>query len=586
MKQQIQHLIESSIKKLQSLGKLSKDIKPQVRVERTRAKEYGDFASNIAMALAETTGYKPRELAQLIIDYLPSSKKIGTITIAGPGFINFYLTEETLRDVLADILELKNNYGCSDLGKDKRINIEFVSANPTGPLHVGHGRSAAYGDAVASLLEAMGYQVDREYYVNDLGRQMHILTVSIWLRYLSLFTDLPHFPANGYKGNYILDIAKQLQTDYGDQFKCPLEKIFAKLPKDADQSGNSEVYMDALIARNKALLGERDYSVIFEMGLRTILNDIKQDLSEFGVTFQNWFFESSLIIDKYIQKCIDELRHKGHIYEKDGALWFRATGFGDEKDRVVVRENGQTTYFASDIAYHFNKYQRAYDQIIDIFGSDHHGYAPRIRAFLKAAELDLNEFHVLLVQFAILYRGKQRVQMSTRGGEFVTLRELREEVGNDVARFFYIMRKNDQHLDFDLDLAKEQSINNPVYYIQYAHARICSVMHQLREKKLSWDQLQGLSNLDLLREAEEEKLLRTLHDYKSILQDAAQRYEPHLLAHYLQELADDFHAYYNAHQFLVEKQKLRDARLCLIMAVKQIFVNGLTLLKISVPETM
>lgn len=586
MKQQIQHLIESSIKKLQSIGKLSKDIKPVVRVECTRVKQYGDFASNIAMALAETTGYKPRELAQLIIDYLPSSKQIGTITIAGPGFINFYLTEEAIRSVIVDILESENNYGCLDLGKNKRINIEFVSANPTGPLHIGHGRGAAYGDAVANLLEAMGYQVDREYYVNDVGRQMHILAASVWLRYLSLFTDLPHFPVSGYKGNYVLDIAKQLQADYGDQFKCPLEKIFTKLPKDADQDGDSEIYIDALIVKSKTLLGERDYSIIFEIGLQTILNDIKQDLAEFGVTFQNWFFESSLTTSNDIQKCIDELHQKGHVYKKDGALWFRATNFGDEKDRVVIRENGQTTYFASDIGYHFNKYQRAYDQIIDVFGADHHGYAPRIRAFLQAAELDLNKFHVLLVQFAILYRKKQRVQMSTRGGEFVTLRELREEVGNDVARFFYIMRKNDQHLDFDLDLAKEQSINNPVYYIQYAHARICSVMRQLQEKKLSWNQSQGLDDLNLLHEAEEEKLLRTLQDYSNTLQNATERYEPHLLAHYLQELADDFHAYYNAHQFLVESQKLRDARLCLIMAVKQILVNGLTLLKISVPEVM
>ncbi len=586
MKQQIQHLIESSIKKLQSLGKLSKDIKPIIRVERTRAKQYGNFASNIAMALAETTGYKPRELAQLIIDYLPSSKQIGTITIAGPGFINFYLTDEALRDVIVDILESKNNYGCLDLGKNKRVSIEFVSANPTGPLHIGHGRGAAYGDAVANLLEAMGYQVDREYYVNDVGRQMHVLATSVWLRYLSLFTDLPHFPISGYKGNYVLDIAKRLQTDYGDQFKCPLEKIFTKLPKDADQNGDSEVYMDALIMKSKTLLGERDYSIIFEMGLQTILDDIKQDLSEFGVTFQNWFFESSLITGNDIKKCIEDLRHRGHLYEQDGALWFRATDFGDEKDRVVVRENGQTTYFASDIGYHFNKYQRAYDQIIDVFGADHHGYAPRIRAFLQAAELDLNKFHVLLVQFAILYRKKQRVQMSTRGGEFVTLRELREEVGNDVTRFFYIMRKNDQHLDFDLDLAKEQSVNNPVYYIQYAHARICSVMSQLQDKKLSWNQSQGLNNLNLLHEIEEEKLLRTLQDYNDTLQNAAQRYEPHLLAHYLQELADNFHAYYNAHQFLVESEKLRDARLCLIMAVKQILVNGLNLLKISVPEVM
>ncbi len=586
MKSQLQNLIEAAIKKLQAKNKLPKDITPEIHVEHTRDKQHGDFATNIAFSLAKTTGYKAQELAQLIINHLPSAREIETIEIAGPGFINFYLTENARLSVISNIAAAGENYGQSDFGKGKRINVEFVSANPTGPLHVGHGRGAAFGDTLANLLEVVGFNVDREYYVNDAGRQMHVLVTSIWLRYLSLFEDLPHFPEKGYKGEYVLNIAKQLQTIYGEKFKRPLQDIYAKLSVTEDEGGDAEIYIDALVIRAKDLLGERDYSLIFDAGLQDILADIKQDLSEFGITFQNWFLESSLIENGDIKKSIEQLQKNGHIYKKDGALWFSATRFGDEKDRVVVRENGQTTYFASDIGYHFNKFARGYDRIIDIFGADHHGYAPRIRAFLHAENLDPEKFKVLLVQFAILYRGKEKVQMSTRSGEFVTLRELRNDVGNDAARFFYIMRKNDQHLDFDLELAKSQSADNPVYYIQYAHARICSVMNQLAEKNLSWDKEEGLKYLNLLQEPQEKNLIYRLQRYADILHKAALQYEPHLLAHYLQELANDFHSYYNAHQFLVEKQKLRDARLCLIMAVKQIIANGLTILGVSAPEKM
>ena len=578
MKEQLQNLLKSAIQKLQSNNKLPKDITPKIQVEYTRDKQFGDFSTSITLSLAKATGYKPQELAQLIVDYLPSAKQIETVEIAGPGFINFYLTEEASQAVISDILAAEKNYARTNFGGNKRINVEFVSANPTGPLHVGHGRGAAFGDIVANLLAAVGFNVDREYYVNDAGRQMHVLAVSVWLRYLSLFADLPHFPESGYKGEYVLNIAKQLQAKYGEQFK----RSFAI----NDESGDAEVYMDALVIKAKTLLGERDYSIIFDYGLKNILNDIKQDLAEFGINFQNWFLESNLITSGDIKKSIAQLQKNGHIYKKDGALWFRATQFGDGKDRVVVRENRQTTYFASDIGYHFNKFARGYDQIIDIFGADHHGYAPRIRAFLQAENLDPEKFKVLLVQFAILYRGKQKVPMSTRGGEFVTLRELRQEVGNDAARFFYLMRKNDQHLDFDLELAKAQSTDNPVYYIQYAHARVCSVMKQLTEKGLSWDKQEGLKYLNLLQETQETNLIYRLQRYADILHKAAMQYEPHLLTHYLQELANDFHTYYNAQQFLVEKQKVRDARLCLIMAVKQIIANGLTILGVSAPEQM
>lgn len=586
MKQQLQSLINAAIKKLQADGKLPKGIEPQIQVSRTRDKQHGDFASNIAMLLAKNSGHKPRELAQMIIDNLAVPKQIDNIEIAGPGFINFYITDSAALEAIADILAKKEVYGRTEIGKGKKVNVEFVSANPTGPLHVGHGRGAAYGAVVANLLEAMGFQIDREYYVNDAGRQMHVLAVSIWLRYLSLFNDIPHFPASGYKGGYILDIAKQLQTEHSDLFNQPIENIFADLPQDEAAGGDKETYIDALVVKAKESLGERDYSLIFDAGLKSILEDIKNDLEEFGITFQNWFPESSLITGGDIQNSIVSLKQRGHIYEENGALWFKATVFGDEKDRVVVRENGQTTYFASDIGYHLNKYQRGYDQIIDIFGADHHGYAPRIKAFLRAEGLDAEKFKVLLVQFAVLYRGGQKVQMSTRSGEFATLRELREEVGKDAARFFYIMRKNDQHLDFDLDLAKAQSADNPVYYIQYAHARICSVMRQMEEKNIEWNEKDGLNRLNLLTESHETQLIRQLQRYSETLETAALRYEPHLLTNHLIELANDFHAYYNAHQFLVENAKLRNARLCLISAVKYLIANGLKLLGVSAPEEM
>ena len=586
MKQHLIKSIDHTIRKLQHDGLVPQDIDYNIKIERTRDKQHGDFATNIALLLAKAAKKNACDLAQAIINEFNAPDFIETIEIAGPGFINFYLTPEAAFSVIDDILKKQTTYGHTDIGKYKTVNIEFVSANPTGPLHVGHGRGAAYGASAADLLETMGYKVDREYYVNDAGRQMHVLAASVWLRYLSLFDDLPHFPTNGYKGEYVLDIAKQLQAKHHNELKRPIADVFTKLSKDADEGGDKEIYIDEIIKRTQDLLGERDYSLIYDAGVQSILADIKEDLSEFGVTFQTWFSEASLATNGDIKNSIASLQERDHVYEKDGALWFRATAFGDEKDRVVQRENGLTTYFASDIGYHLNKYKRGYDKIIDVFGADHHGYAPRVRAFLRAEGLDDTKFEVLLVQFAILYRNKEKVQMSTRSGEFVTLRELREEVGNDATRFFYVMRKNDQHLDFDLDLAKAQSSDNPVYYIQYAHARICSVMRQLKDKKLHWDQKQGLENLKLLQDPHEENLIRHLQEYAEMLQNAALRYAPHTVAHYLQELANEFHSYYNAQQFIVDAEKMRNARLCLVMAVKQIVANGLKLLGVSAPETM
>lgn len=587
MKQYLVDLVNQAIKKLQQIGELPAELEPQIQIDPTRDKQFGDYATNIALSLAKSAKQKPRELASKIVAQLPKSDKILKIDIAGPGFINFYLSANAFYSVIPDILTAGKDYGHSQIGNGKRIHMEYVSSNPTGPLHVGHGRGAAYGATVADLLEAIGYQVHREYYVNDAGRQMDIVTVSIWLRYLEKFGEKFPFPAAGYKGDYIINIAKELKIKYRNKFSKPIKEIFADLPKDSEVEGSKEkeIYIDALIQRAKQLLG-KDFNIISELGLKNILEDMHDDLAEFGVTFQNWFHESSLIKDGALQRTLDKLKQTKHLYEKDGALWFRATDFGDEKDRVVIRENGQPTYFATDMAYHFNKFERNFDQLVDIFGSDHHGYAPRVKAFLQAVNFPVNKLIILLVQFAILYRGKEKISMSTRAGTFVTLRELRNEVGNDAARFFYVMRKPDQHLDFDLELAKSQSSDNPVYYIQYAHARICSVFRQMEVKNFRWDKALGLQNLASLTESHEKDLLRCLAQYQDVVITAATQYEPHILAHYLQELANYFHAYYNSQQFLVEDEKLRNARLALIMATKQVLANGLNLLGVSAPKVM
>lgn len=562
---------------------------PKVQVERTRDKAHGDFASNIAMVLAKQLKKNPRELAINIIANLPSSEEISKVEIAGPGFINFHLTEQALQSVVKQILLADGIYGQSSLGTNKSVIIEFVSANPTGPLHVGHGRHAAYGATVANLLEAIGYKVHREYYVNDAGRQMQILAVSIWLRYLELFGEQFSFPSNGYKGDYVTEIAKDLKVAKREQLLKNIDDIFLKLPQDEIENipgGDKELYIDALIAQAKTLLGEESFEEILKFGLKAILKDIREDLEEFGVTYQQWFSEKSLMTSGDVEKGLQRLQAADCLYERDGATWFQATSYGDEKDRVLIRKNGQTTYFASDVGYHFNKYQRGFDIVLDLLGADHHGYSPRIKAFLKAAGEDEQKLQVLLVQFAILYRGKTKVSMSTRSGEFVTLRELRKEVGNDAARFFYVMRKCDQHLDFDLELAKSRSNENPVYYIQYAYARICSVERQLAHQKMTWNQEQGLANSHLLNSSYEKNLLSALSVYPEILEAAALNFEPHLLVHYLQDLATYFHTYYNACKFIDEDEALRNARLCVAMAVKTVLANALTIVGVSTPDVM
>lgn len=586
MKQTLRHLLTQALNALQAKHVLPAEETFNVELDRPRHEGQGDFASNVALALASKASMRPRELAQRIVEHLPASALVRRVEVAGPGFINFFLSESAFQAVVGEILEAGRAFGRSDIGARRSIQVEFVSANPTGPLHVGHGRGAAYGAAVADLLEAIGYKVHREYYVNDAGRQMHILATSVWLRYLELCGEMVTFPASGYAGAYVRDIAAALKHELGASLSRSAADVTKQLPADAAQGGDAEVHVDALINRAQALLGDQQYQLIYQRALTDILADIREDLEQFGVTYDCWFSEHSLTASGAVNRAIQRLRASGHVYEKDKALWFRSTDYGDEKDRVVVRENGQTTYFASDIAYHMDKLERGFERVIDIWGADHHGYVPRVKAALSAMGDDPSRLDVLLVQFAILYRGGERVQMSTRSGEFVTLRELREEVGKDAARFFYVMRKCEQHMDFDLDLAKSQSADNPVYYVQYAHARVCSVFRQLKEKGLQHDRANGNAHLLLLAEPHEQQLLGALGHYPEVVEAAALAHEPHQLCHYLRELANEFHTYYNAHTFLVEASDLRDARLSLIDATRQVIANGLGLLSVSAPERM
>jgi arginyl-tRNA synthetase len=584
MKSLIRDLVARGLEQLVADGVLP--ARPKPVIERTRDPAHGDFATNAAMVNCKAAGMTPRELAERLVAVLPPDPAVAAVAIAGPGFINFRLGETAYRAVVPAILADGARYGRSDVGAGRRVQVEFVSANPTGPLHVGHGRGAAYGAVVADLLEAVGFAVHREYYVNDAGRQMDILATSVWLRYLELCGEELVFPANGYRGDYVWDIAAALHREHGDTYRHATEEVFAVVPADEPAGGDKEAHIDGLIERARQLLGDNRYRYVFELGLNTILDDIRDDLANFGVTYQEWYSERSLTESGLVNQAIERLRHGGYLYEQDGALWFRSTGFGDEKDRVVVRDNGQTTYFASDIAYHMDKLDRGFERVIDIWGADHHGYVPRVKAALEAMGGDAARLDVLLVQFAVLYRGGEKVQMSTRSGDFVTLRQLRKEVGRDAARFFYVMRRCEQHLDFDLDLAKSESSDNPVYYVQYAHARVCAVLRQAADKGLHVDPTPGDANLERLVEAHESQLLRTLARYPEVVEAAALNEEPHQLTHYLRELANDFHTYYNAHPFLVDEDALRDARIKLILAVRQVLRNGLELIGVSAPERM
>ncbi|MDR3055445.1 MAG: arginine--tRNA ligase [Zoogloeaceae bacterium] len=561
-----------------------------ILLERPRDAGHGDFASNLAMQLARLLKKNPRELAARLLAELPVSPLVAKAEIAGAGFINFTLDATAKTEVVRRVLAEGAAYGRASVGGGQKVLLEYVSANPTGPLHVGHGRGAAYGASLASLLAFAGWDVTREYYVNDAGRQMDILAVSTWLRYLerSGVTGIA-FPPNGYQGEYVRVMAEQLRAVRGDRYLREAKDVLADTPglpdsalADDEAKEQREKHLDALIASGKRLLGE-DWMAVHQHVLSEQLADGRGDLEEFGVQFDVWFSEKSLFDTGLVARCVERLEKAGHLYVQDGAKWFKSTAFGDEKDRVVQRENGIYTYFASDIAYHLNKYERGFDRLINIWGADHHGYIPRVKGALTALGLDADKLDVSLVQFAVLYREGQKVSMSTRSGEYVTLRQLRSDVGNDACRFFYVLRKADQHLDFDLDLAKRQSSENPVYYIQYAHARIASVLKK-------WDgdaSLLAQVETDALTGERELALAAKLAEFPEVIEAAAREFAPHQVAFYLKDLAAAFHAWYNAERMLdVDDESLKLARLALAGAVRQVILNGMKLLGVSCPESM
>ena len=585
MKARLEELLSEALAALKASGTVPADASPAIVVGRTRDASHGDFASNLAMQLAKAAGRPPREIAEALVAALPPDASVREVRIAGPGFINFFEADDAAGRTIAQVLERGADYGRSETGAGRRVQVEFVSANPTGPLHVGHGRGAALGASIANLLDFCGFDVQREYYVNDAGRQMDILAASVWLRYLELVGETVRFPANGYRGDYVREIARALREDVGDGLRRDARSVLDGLfPDEGEEGGDKERHIDELVARLRELLGENGYRTVFELGLEAILADIRADLGEFGVVYDEWFSERSLVDD--IDGVVARLEAGGHLYEKDGVRWFRSSDFGDDKDRAIVRANGQTTYFASDIAYVANKLERGFDRVLYVFGADHHGYVARLQAACAALGHDPERLEFLLIQFAILYRGGERVPMSTRSGSFVTIRELREEVGRDAARFFYVMRKHSQHLDFDLDLAKSSSNDNPVYYVQYAHARICSVERQLGQRGLAFDREAGLAALGRLEEPAEEALATLLATWPELVERAALAREPHQITGYLRDLAHGLHSYYNAHKVLVDDTALRNARLCLLFAVRQTLANGLGLIGVSTPEVM
>ncbi|MCP4334450.1 MAG: arginine--tRNA ligase [Gammaproteobacteria bacterium] len=583
MKQIINDLIAQALQGLQQDSKLAPDLNINIQVTPAKDPGQGDFASNIALTLAKQAGMVPRVLAEAIVARLPAQDSIESVEVAGPGFINFFVSSATSHAVVQRILEQGDSYGASEQGQGQKVQVEFVSANPTGPLHVGHGRGAAYGATLANLLEFVGFEVQKEYYVNDAGRQMHILGTSVWLRYLELCGETVAFPSNGYQGDYVWDFAATLHRENGDSFRRSSEQVFAGVSADAPE-GDKESHIDDLIENAQQLLGSEAYDTVFELGLITLVEVIRADLAAFGVEFDRWFSERSLSDEGLIEQAITRLQDNGHVYLKDGAQWFRSTDFGDEKDRVVKRDNGQTTYFASDIAYHMNKFDRGFGKVINIWGADHHGYIARVKASLSALGYQADDLEIQLVQFANLFENGEKISMSTRSGEFVTLRQLREDVGLDAARFFYVMRKAEQHMDFDLDLAREQSSDNPVYYLQYAHARICSVWRQCGEKGI--DPALPKARLERLDNAHEQALIKQLSLFPDRVEVAATRREPHQVVNYLRELANQFHSWYNAHQFIVDDAELRDARIALATATGQVLRNGLQLMGVSAPEKM
>jgi arginyl-tRNA synthetase len=592
LKATIERLVSAALAALPPdlLGMEARATAPEV--ERTRDPSHGDYATNVALRHAKAARRNPRQLAEAILQALPADPAVTKAEIAGPGFINFHLAPAAYHAELVAVLEHGAAYGCHTPGEGEKILLEFVSANPTGPLHVGHGRHACYGAALGNLLVAAGHAVDREYYVNDAGRQVDILALSVWLRYLERRGERVPFPSNAYQGEYLLPIAAALDETAGASLAHPAAAVRAGLPPDEPAGGDKEVFIDAAIERMRALVGAEGFGRVVEHSVTGMIADIRDDLAAMGVTFDRWYSERSLATSGAIDEALRRLAAHGHTYRKDGALWFRATAFGDDEDRVVERENGVRTYFASDIAYHLDKRLRGYQRLIDVLGADHHGYVARVRGGLAAMGEPPDCLEVPLLQLVNLYRGGEKVAMGKREGNFVTLRQLRQEVGNDACRFYFVMRSHDQPLDFDLELAKSRTAENPVFYIQYAHARVASVLRQLADRGLAHDAARGRAALGRLVEPHERRLMVAVTRLPEVIELAAATRAPHTLVNYLRELATDFHGAYSAgnenaaFRFIVDDAELRDARLTLVRAARQVIRNGLAILGVSAPETM
>ena len=586
MKETLQALLEASFDSLVSQQIIPADAPRRIQVDRTKDKSHGDFATNLALMLAKPAGRKPRELAQLIVDNLPENQSITRLEIAGPGFINFFMDDAARFAAVREALTNTAAFCSPDVGAGEKVLLEYVSANPTGPMHVGHGRGAAYGSALANLLAATGYRVHREYYINDAGRQADVLAVSVYLRYLEACGETVAIPSRGYPGDYVRECGANLFHSVGRQYYHPFSAVTAGLPEDPDSDDDGakmarERYLDALIDKVRNLLGD-GYRAVQDFGLKTQLDAIHGTLEAFNVEFDQWFSERSLEQSGAIEKAIDRLRERRHVYQQDGAVWLRTSDLGDEKDRVLIRDNGLHTYFAADVAYHLDKLNRGYENLIDVWGADHHGYIARVRAAIEALTGKGDLFHVALIQFVTLSSGR----MGKRSGNFVTLAQLIEEVGNDATRFFFLTRSPEQHLEFDIDLARSQSADNPVYYLQYAHARVCSMQRELDQRGLSYDQEAGLQALSSLPEPNAEDLAKRLGAWPEAVASAARNRAPHQLTYALRDLAQEFHTWYNGNKVLVEDDNLRNGRLALAIAVKNIIANGLGLLGVSAPEQM
>ncbi|WP_029889590.1 arginine--tRNA ligase [Polycyclovorans algicola] len=590
MKAHLGNLLESALVSV-TAGR-SLEVVPTPQVEATKDPRFGDFQTNLALMLAKPMGLPPRKVAEALVSALPTSERVTKVDIAGPGFINFHLAPGAFQAVVAEILAADGRYGRDDSGARGRIMVEFVSANPTGPMHVGHGRNAAYGDTVANLLAAAGWSVWREYYINDAGRQTDVLTVSVWLRYLQRCGVALAFPQRAYPADYIRVTADRLFDEVGaEAFRVagidglPVEESVTEGADDAEKNRvklAQEAHVDRWITLGRQGLGA-DYERIKQAALADQLATIRATLESFSVRFDQWTSEADLVARGAVQIALARLAEQGLTYEKDGALWMRSESFGDEKDRVLIKADGAATYYCNDLAYHVDKLDRDWPRLLDVWGADHHGYILRVRAAIEALTGRKDALDVQLIQFVTLSSGR----MGKRSGNFVTLQDLIDEAGADATRFFYLMRGHEQHLEFDVDLAKSRSTDNPVYYVQYAHARLCSVFAQAAESGAGYDRAIGLQHLARLDNEHEKRLLTALARFPEVIASAAQDLAPHRMAFYLKdELADAFHSYYNAHKFLIDDAGLQAARLTLCDATRAVLASGLALLGVSAPERM